>query len=331
MQLFDLHNNVDELKQYCRAHKLRVSGKKKDLIDRTNQHIHLNNMAIRIQAIWRGTCCRIELKCGGPALHNRTICTNEIDFSTLESVHDIPRDQFLSYTDPKGFVYGFDILSLYGLFKDMQINWRTYTKRTVKNPFDRITIPTQIVKNSLRLIKKRKPIIYAFQLGDGGFKQMSQQRQLEQITIEIFQEINLLGNYAEYSWLYQLSPHSLRAFINELVDVFEYRVFISNDVKISIIPPNGIFLSLPEHRSINEHLMQAMLLLDHGNEQDRIDGNLIYQQQYKTILNLVRKLIRKGIDRSHRCLGVSYFLGALTLVSTDAANALPWLYDCFYR
>ena len=45
------------------------------------------------------------------------------------------------------------------------------------------------------------------------------------------------------------------------------------------------------------------------------------------ILNILEKLVLSGIDKDSKCLGAYYVLGALTLVSTDAAHALPWLYQ----
>ena len=38
-------------------------------------------------------------------------------------------------------------------------------------------------------------------------------------------------------------------------------------------------------------------------------------------------MINKGINNEYRSLGALYILTALTLVSSDAASALPWLYD----
>jgi hypothetical protein len=37
--------------------------------------------------------------------------------------------------------------------------------------------------------------------------------------------------------------------------------------------------------------------------------------------------VNSGIDRDNKCLGAYYVLGALTLVSEDAATSLPWLYQ----
>ena len=44
-------------------------------------------------------------------------------------------------------------------------------------------------------------------------------------------------------------------------------------------------------------------------------------------LNIMEKLVKNGVNRPSRCLGANYVLCALTLVSPDAAEALPWLYQ----
>jgi hypothetical protein len=44
-------------------------------------------------------------------------------------------------------------------------------------------------------------------------------------------------------------------------------------------------------------------------------------------LEVLEKMVNTGANRDSKCLGAYYVLGALTLVSTDAASALPWLYQ----
>ena len=47
----------------------------------------------------------------------------------------------------------------------------------------------------------------------------------------------------------------------------------------------------------------------------------------KLILDIIDKLVNTGIDKDNKCLGAFYVLGAITLVNTDAATTLPWLYQ----
>jgi len=45
------------------------------------------------------------------------------------------------------------------------------------------------------------------------------------------------------------------------------------------------------------------------------------------LLDIIVKLVSSGIDDNRKYIGASYVLSALTLVSEDAAEALPWLYE----
>ena len=47
------------------------------------------------------------------------------------------------------------------------------------------------------------------------------------------------------------------------------------------------------------------------------------------ILNILDNLLFKSPDRNNQSLGAFYILGALTIVSNSAAEAMPWLYESF--
>ena len=48
---------------------------------------------------------------------------------------------------------------------------------------------------------------------------------------------------------------------------------------------------------------------------------------YKSGLNIIEQFCKKAIDKENRNLGASYVLCALTIVSPEAADALPWLFQ----
>ena len=47
----------------------------------------------------------------------------------------------------------------------------------------------------------------------------------------------------------------------------------------------------------------------------------------KAIAKILTELVTTGADDGSKWLGASYVLSALTLVSSEAADALPWLYQ----
>jgi hypothetical protein len=50
----------------------------------------------------------------------------------------------------------------------------------------------------------------------------------------------------------------------------------------------------------------------------------------RAIVPVLERLVNTGVDTDSRTLGAYYVLGALTLVSTAAAEALPWLYQSLH-
>jgi hypothetical protein len=49
----------------------------------------------------------------------------------------------------------------------------------------------------------------------------------------------------------------------------------------------------------------------------------------KAILEVLEKFINSGINNDNKSLGAYYVLGALTLVNSEAATSLPWLFQSF--
>ena len=82
---------------------------------------------------------------------------------------------------------------------------------------------------------------------------------------------------------------------------------LSKEVKINICPPSGD----PFKKS-------------------NLNMKIIYSYHFnvikKNIINIMEELINKGINNQYKSLGASYILCSLTLVNSDAAEALPHLY-----
>ena len=98
-------------------------------------------------------------------------------------------------------------------------------------------------------------------------------------------------------------------YLRELEDVWNYRAQISNDIKQSIIPPNGKLFH-------NVNLYQLF-----NTKTELFLKNII--------LDIIEKLTTMSDNQESRSLGGFYALGTITIVSVNAANALPWLYESF--
>ena len=56
----------------------------------------------------------------------------------------------------------------------------------------------------------------------------------------------------------------------------------------------------------------------------------IYVSSKSNKVTIIEKLVRSGINHDSKCLGANYVLCALTLVSSDAATAIPWLFQSVF-
>jgi hypothetical protein len=124
--------------------------------------------------------------------------------------------------------------------------------------------------------------------------------------LSIFHRIDTFGHITDTSWFLSLErPHLIRL-LRELQDIWEYRANLSIIVKRQICPPNGN----PFHGINVSSLMQK--------NKETIQRNILY---------IMENLVSKGINSDSQSLGAFYILSALTLVSHNAAIALPWLYE----
>ena len=121
---------LPELKQMAKYNKLTQTGTKSTLIQKLQHFFKLHLAALTLQKIVRGRFVRHVLHnhYRGAAFFDRKRCVNETDFFTLEPLHEIPFQQFFSFTDDHAFTYGFDIQSLILLHR---------TKEKLINPYNR--------------------------------------------------------------------------------------------------------------------------------------------------------------------------------------------------
>lgn len=294
--LFKYNYTVSQLKQICKKYKLPRTGSKTILMTYIYNYLNLSSKAIQIQKYVRGYLQRKQNKMRGPAFMNRTKCVNDCDFFTLDSVKSIPNNQFYSLEDKDGFIYGFDILSLWQLFEKSNV---------VENPYNRQSFPPETREILVSLIKmnKTKNTKINITMTDSI---VDMEKQLELRTVELFQYINTLGHYTDHYWFLGLDKVRIIRFCRELYDIWVHRAQISDETKNRIYPNGNPF------RSIHMNSLHV--------------NNSLYE--LRKIATLVcENLVYYGINNDDRNLGAYYILSALTLQSSEAANALPWLYQ----
>ena len=299
--LLKYNYNVQQLKVFAKAYKLKVTGNKPQLVSRIYLFLFLSNSIVKIQKLIRGYIQRKYMKNHGPALKNRSICTNTFDFLSMEELTTIPHEQFFSFKDEDGFIYGFDILSLYNLIYKCN--------GAVKNPFNQKPIEAKIIEDlrSLLRLSRLLKITICTEISDVT-KDLSNKQTIELRTLSLFQNIDALGNYSNSQWFLSLNRIQMIKFVRELIDIWSYRAPLTLETKRAICPPVGN----PFSRLPNFNILQTLETIDDVRN---------------TVLDVLEKFVNTGIDKDSKCLGAYYVLGALTLVNTDAATSLPWLYQ----
>jgi hypothetical protein len=299
--LLTYNYNVQQLKLFAKTYKLKVTGNKTQLVSRIYSFLYLSNLITKIQKIIRGNIQRKYNKFHGPAFKNRTICTNNFDFLSMGQLTEIPSEQFFSFKDDDGFIYGFDLLSLHNLIYKCN--------GAIKNPFNNKPIHAKVIEDlrSLLRLSHILNINIITEIEDVN-KDISNKKSIELRAVTLFQNIDALGNYSDSKWFLTLNRNQLIKFVRELADIWSYRAPLTIETKRAICPPQGN----PFSRMPNIHVLHNIENLD---------------ELRKTILDVIEKFVITGIDKDSKYLGASYVLSALTLVNIDAATALPWLYQ----
>ena len=95
--------------------------------------------------------------------------------------------------------------------------------------------------------------------------------------------------------------------MRELIDIWNYRAQLSNQIKRDICHPTGDpFRNLSIQYIVTEENLWNVK---------------------KVVLEVLEKFVNSGIDKDSKALGAYYVLGALTLVNSEAATSLPWLFQ----
>lgn len=300
--------NVQQLKIFAKKYNLKISGNKKELTTRLFTFLHLSSYIIKIQKNYRGHLQRKYNFIQGPGSKNRNLCTNNTDFITMEDLNNLNQHQFFSYMDDDGFIYGFDIASIYNvIFKNGIVKNGNKTCGG-QNPYNRIFFSDTVIKKIKIFIRLSKLLKFEFNLEiEDELSNIPNGKIIELRALKLFQEINALGNYSDASWFLSLNRYQLVKFIRELVDIWQYRAQLSLSVKRNICPPIG-----DPFRNLSFSYI--------SNEPD-------LNNVKKVLLEVLEKLVFLGIDNDSKSLGAYYVLGALTIVNESAATALPWLFQ----
>jgi hypothetical protein len=309
-----------ELRTLCSHYGIKKSGTKPELTHRIYTHLKQSYYIVRIQRNFRNFISSKYRALCGPGYLRSSLCVNDTDFYTFDKLSEIKLTELFTYRDNDDKIYGFHIASIFHLIISSYPN--------ITNPYNRQLIPSKIIKNlyekliygsllgfrvSVKLDdqdEEEQPLVAGSATTERSSGGLSREKQEELFIVDLFQHINTLGNYSDSEWFIALQRAELIRFIRNVHDIWYYRANLSQDMKERICPPNGNPFVLN-----NTHVNLNVL-------------TLLTDPEIRTIcVSIIERMVRRGVSREDQCLGAFYVLATLTIVSQDARNALPWLYE----
>lgn len=301
----NLNYTVAELKQFLKENNLPITGTKAVLHSRLFNHLKSVRGTIKTQAVFRGHFVRSVYKLFNKYQSMVKECVNDQDFYSFEPLTDIDKYQLICVKETDGLVYGFDISSIYQYMSKLEFGVE------LTNPYNRNKLDRSFFADLSKIVCASRLSIIPTVVDINTNEEINSlpfEKRVELKAVDIFQHMNALGNYSDVSWFMLLSRRRLIRLIQELYDIWNYRLHIASETKREICPPYG----MPFHSSVT------------------LDVVTMTDCEIKNyILSIFENFVYKGVNRDSQCLGCFYVLGALTLVSTTAANASPWLYQSF--
>lgn len=231
-----------------------------------------------------------QIKLRGEAFINKELCNNDTDFFSYETIQEIDEKYFFSYKDSKDFHWFFDIRSFDKLLEMNQ-----------GNPYNREDFPLEVVVKAKKIIDTLK-LSNEFEKVDKTIKRDRRQN-IKQKTVDLFAQIENFGYECQIEWFLSLNSHKLKKLYRNLEDIWNYRLQITQQVKMNIAPPDGLVFNVPVPQ-----------VMSYSNKESLQD----------LILNEVGKF-NNAITDSDKKLGFMYFIIGLGAINQDCLTAHPWL------
>lgn len=136
--------------------------------------------------------------------------------------------------------------------------------------------------------------------------QMIRSKPIYNRIIELFIEIDLLGNYTHREWFSTLNKRDYYNYYRYIQDIWRYRAHMTDAVRKNICQ-----LCDPFRYVVMPYNYMAYPI-----------------EELQTIcITVMENMVYGGVDIEYRKIGAMHVLSALTLVSNNARMNIPWLYE----
>jgi len=298
IQFLDYDYNVKQLKCILKSYNLKSSGNKNELMSRIYKFMKETYFSVIIQKYFRRHILTTFYSVQNRLRSNKHIeYNNTTDFYSLEGISEINPLYLYTYKDEDNFNYVFKISSLISYFD----------KNNHENPYNRNAFTSQII-NDINIIKRiYKLYSNICEIDDDIDPILTRKQQYTLQLTEIFHTIDSLGNYSDINWILNLSKRDIVVLIRQLYDLWSYRAQLTEEMKREICPPNG--------RPFYGVNISALT-----RQQDHI-------YLLETCITIFSNMLNTTATQSNKSLAALYILSALTIVSPNAADTMPWLYQ----
>jgi hypothetical protein len=297
-----------DLKYISAKNKLRVTGNKNVLITRILETYKMNKAACLVQSITRRRMAQSYILLRGPAYKDKK-CTNDTDFYTLEPFDNIHIKDFFSFKDNDGFIFGFRLNSIRSLLK---------RNKNATNPYNRRTISKDIIRNIKRLhllnklyypIENNKVIVATSAIPQPliTLERIRKNKTFVQRVTNLFYEMDQVGNYTSPEWMSKLLKSKLLFFIRYIYNFWNTRAGILTETKNNICP------------YFNPFNYKGVLT--------GISDTTSFKELQNVAITICENMFYTAIDTEYKRSSAIYILTSLTVVSKDARESLPWLYE----
>lgn len=252
------------------------------------------NKLIKIQRYTKKWILNNKIKIQGPATFNINLCHNSTDIYNLDELKEIDNKYLFSYLDVDNFVYGFHIESFIEFINQ---------NRNKLNPYNRNEIPKYVIdkaKDMWSALDKRKQKSKMIQ--NTNYKDI--RLRVKNKIITTLQKIDYFGYQTNIDWIYNLSLNRLKILYRNLSIIWFYRANLTHEVRNNIVPMENLF-SDNIHRQVIRQLNKYSVM--------------------EIIIDIMNKMVSKGITDSDKNQGCIIVLMAIAEISPECASNNSWL------